>query len=380
MSDMFLASVFANTLLQFIIAVSSFLIMDLPGEKPARYAFRTAYIAYFLGMLIIFLRLVFFPEPSFGQSVAFVLTSWAVGVFMVALALGFGWRSGSSNIFRIAVVAVVCYMVATFFGIEDMQRRTRLYSLSAFVAMSYVIFATLTRKPRANIADKMVAFIAALTIAGILFRQYQITGVVEEDFSQARYVWIILSPTLVAGISIFALGSYMSDAVTALTRQAIRDPLTNLFNRRHLVERTAEMLAYADRRSLPVSLILLDIDNFKTVNDTWGHDAGDTALKDIARILLDGSRAEDLVVRLGGEEFVVLMQSASMASALAMAERLREAIEKSESVAAGNSFKFTASFGVINNEEGGDGLDEMLSKADSLLYQAKEKGRNRVVG
>lgn len=376
---MFLASVLANTLLQFILAVSAFLITDLPGEKPARYAFRVAFVGYFLAMLTIFIRLHLFSDSADAQSIAFIMTSWGVGFFLAGIALGFGWRSGHSNILGLVIACLSCHLVASFYMAEDIESRTTLYVMSSLASMAYIFFCTLTRKPNPNIADRFVTVLTTLILTGLIYREFSLTGAAIEDFSTSRYVWIILSPTLMAGLSLFVLGSYMSDTVGALTRQAVRDPLTNLFNRRFLAERAEEMLSYADRRALPVSIILLDIDNFKSVNDSYGHEAGDTALIEVSRILLMESRNEDVVSRLGGEEFVVLMQNTTQQCAAVLAERLREVIENTKNHAGDKSFSYTASFGVFCNEEGEMDLEQMLSIADDALYQAKDKGRNQVI-
>jgi diguanylate cyclase (GGDEF)-like protein len=154
------------------------------------------------------------------------------------------------------------------------------------------------------------------------------------------------------------------------------DPLTGLANRRFFSERIQEMISLALRRSQPLSLIMTDIDHFKRVNDTWGHDAGDRVLKAYADLMKTRTRAEDLVARFGGEEFIILMPLADVHEAFAYAERIRCALAKADLLESGDPV--TASFGVaglVFDETG----DDIIKRADTALYQAKASGRNRIV-
>ncbi len=376
---MFITSVMTNTLLQLILAIASFMIIDLPGEKPARYAFRVGLVAYFFCMLLTYVRLQFFADSPSAQKLTFILISWSVGIFLGGISVGFGWRSHHDNIYGVAVFAVACHMLLSFYVLHDIQFRTTLYTISGCLTMAYISYCTIMRKPKTNIADKLIALVAIAILFGIAYKQYALTEIIIDNPETNRYDWIILSPALMAAISLFTFGSYMSDMVAALTAQATRDPLTNLFNRRYLAERATEIFSYAHRHSYPVSLIMLDIDKFKVVNDLYGHDAGDQALIMVAKILLNSSRKEDLVVRLGGEEFVLMLQNMSGLAALELAENLRLKIEKSVCHVGNIDFSFTASFGVFTNENGLMTLEEMLSITDKLLYEAKHNGRNTVV-
>ena len=162
-----------------------------------------------------------------------------------------------------------------------------------------------------------------------------------------------------------------------LRDQAERDWLTGLHNRRYLA-RELERLAQ-ERRSLPLSLAILDLDHFKSINDRFGHEAGDQVLIRVARLLCDVLRASDTVVRSGGEEFVILMPSTDDGAATACCERIRAAIraEAWGTVAAG--LDVSASVGVAGTEDPDD-LEALIRLADQRLYDAKRTGRDRVVG
>ena len=163
-----------------------------------------------------------------------------------------------------------------------------------------------------------------------------------------------------------------------LHEQAVRDPLTGLYNRRFLTETLERELARARRQQAPLAVVLLDADHFKQVNDTSGHRAGDQLLRALAGLLLEQTRREDLVCRYGGEEFVVLMPGAALESALARAEGWRAAVEALRLVYEGRPVQVTISAGVATYPQDGGDEDSLLRAADEALYRSKAGGRNRV--
>ncbi|ATX80149.1 diguanylate cyclase (GGDEF) domain-containing protein [Mariprofundus aestuarium] len=162
---------------------------------------------------------------------------------------------------------------------------------------------------------------------------------------------------------------------------ATTDGLTEIFNRRHFLERGMHDLKIASRYNRPIAVIMLDIDHFKAVNDTYGHDAGDQVLKHLVSTCNSIKRETDIIGRLGGEEFGILLLETSAAAAHEVAERLRRAIEISPVDYEGTSITVTASIGLCTLEGKKQRLsvEDMLKVADKALYQAKESGRNRVV-
>ena len=158
------------------------------------------------------------------------------------------------------------------------------------------------------------------------------------------------------------------------------DALTGLDNRRHLNERIDEMFAHAKRLGEPFSLVMCDLDKFKSVNDTYGHQAGDEVLKQLAGILRDEAREIDRVGRYGGEEFMLLLPGAELDDAVTFAERVRKRIEGHTFTFSGGTLTRTASFGVAGwpHEKMGES-DDLVRSADDALYVAKETGRNKVV-
>ncbi|HEV7292151.1 MAG TPA: PleD family two-component system response regulator [Devosia sp.] len=161
---------------------------------------------------------------------------------------------------------------------------------------------------------------------------------------------------------------------------AVTDDMTGLYNRRYLDRHLSVMLEKAQSQDRDMALMILDIDHFKAVNDTYGHDAGDAALKEFAARLKRNIRGVDLACRFGGEEFVVLMPDTDHQQAEAVAERVRNAIaERSFEVGAGRPLSLTVSAGVALNETESDTPETLIKRADLALYRAKREGRNRVV-
>ncbi|HKJ87990.1 MAG TPA: GGDEF domain-containing protein, partial [Gammaproteobacteria bacterium] len=162
-----------------------------------------------------------------------------------------------------------------------------------------------------------------------------------------------------------------------LYRQATRDPLTGLFNRRALFRQARVELARALRNQRPVSMLLLDIDRFKRVNDRWGHPVGDRVLSHLAGILQRETRTEDLLGRYGGEEFLVLAVDAGRAGATALAERIREVVAEEPAPTRAGLLSYTVSIGVgVGRAD--QPLEELLQQADEALLKAKENGRDQV--
>jgi diguanylate cyclase (GGDEF)-like protein/PAS domain S-box-containing protein len=165
--------------------------------------------------------------------------------------------------------------------------------------------------------------------------------------------------------------------IEELEEKAFQDPLTSLPNRRYLDRFLLARLDETSRYDWIFGLIFLDIDHFKSINDTYGHDVGDEALKMLARTLTLSSRSFDLVARWGGEEFTIAVVNVDREKLRQIAERYRRMIESSTVTAGDHSFGMTASFGATLVREG-DTLDSLVKRADGLMYQSKLAGRNCV--
>jgi diguanylate cyclase len=158
---------------------------------------------------------------------------------------------------------------------------------------------------------------------------------------------------------------------------ALHDSLTKLPNREYYDARIKEAQARFERHNVPVMIVVCDIDHFKSINDTYGHLAGDKVLGKIAEVIRGAIRLEDFVARYGGEEFVLIVENITPEGACEVAEKIRCAIEKTQFHFRGNPVKITASLGVATFKKG-DPADVVFERADAALYKAKKTGRNRV--
>jgi two-component system cell cycle response regulator len=181
---------------------------------------------------------------------------------------------------------------------------------------------------------------------------------------------------------ILELHSDLLAAQAALRELALRDPLTQLWNRRAIIEVLESEIARARRESKPLGIALGDLDHFKAINDTHGHHAGDTVLREAAGQLQMGVRGYDTVGRYGGEEFLVVLPGCDLADSAVSADRMRAAIERIPVSLLGIGRNVTISFGVtavIPGEDAATDLPALVRVADRALYAAKDRGRNRVV-
>ncbi|MDD2851308.1 MAG: diguanylate cyclase [Desulfuromonadaceae bacterium] len=166
----------------------------------------------------------------------------------------------------------------------------------------------------------------------------------------------------------------LKEAGETISRLAATDELTKLSNRRHFNETLPAALSASRRHGYPLSLIMIDLDHFKSVNDTFGHFEGDTVLIKFADLLRDIIRAEDVAARWGGEEFIIILPHTTSEAAAALAERIRLSCIENASAMHGLS----ASFGVAQLQNGEDD-NSFIRRADDAMYRAKNEGRNRVV-
>jgi diguanylate cyclase (GGDEF)-like protein len=164
-----------------------------------------------------------------------------------------------------------------------------------------------------------------------------------------------------------------------LLSSALRDSLTKLFNKRYFLDRLDAELKFAQRHRTAVSLLLLDLDHFKKVNDTLGHLAGDAVLAAVAAALSKAVRNEDVVARYGGEELAIILRAISFDAAFTTADRLRKLVESTAIPFDGQDLRVTVSIGVSEYPSSpAKQIDELIEAADKALYRAKNAGRNRV--
>jgi len=162
--------------------------------------------------------------------------------------------------------------------------------------------------------------------------------------------------------------------------RAVKDGLTGLYNKSFMWEQLSETFAAARENDADLSLVMVDIDHFKGVNDTYGHPTGDIILKNVAEAMAGAARSSDFVFRYGGEEMGFLLSGQSARKALTLANRVRRKVEALESVGEkGDRIRVTISMGVAHRTQDMESPEDLLSRADEALYYAKEHGRNQAV-
>ena len=222
----------------------------------------------------------------------------------------------------------------------------------------------------------LVHFKSYQPITGMADEMYQNVTILPLRSSTGKTDHVCLIIYDVTGVAVNK--RQLESANTKLQELALRDGLTGLLNRRYWESCLEREFARHQRYDNPVSLVIFDIDHFKRVNDTYGHQTGDEVIRETARITSQLVRETDFAGRYGGEEFVVLLPGTTLDGAAQFAERLRSTIERQQLDYQGSPLTFTISLGVATLADDMAGYQALLERADKALYQSKEGGRNRV--
>lgn len=196
------------------------------------------------------------------------------------------------------------------------------------------------------------------------------------DYVSKPVIYPVLAARIRSALRLKAAQEELSQANSALQQLASTDTLTGLYNRRHFINLAAAEISRARRYNRPVSLMMIDADHFKNINDTYGHAVGDQALIHIASTCTQLCRESDIIGRIGGEEFLICCPDTDLSGACELAERIKQTIPKRNDCTSKLPV-FTLSIGVSQYRHG-DTLDEFMATADAQLYRAKNSGRNQV--
>lgn len=243
--------------------------------------------------------------------------------------------------------------------------------------------ALIPERYHAHHGDYIDTFAASPIMGRQMFERGDINGV-RKDGSEFPVEISIAKITVNGMVEFTAVVRDVSERARMMDELRIRattDALTGLNNRRMFQEKSVDLLALANRHDQPLSAIMLDIDKFKTINDTYGHAEGDRVLKAIAAACNKMARESDVVARMGGEEFAIMLPITSGEEAVGLAERLRVAISENNydhDWDGGEPIAFTISAGISEWDPADKKIDDVLNRADKALYRAKEGGRNRV--
>ncbi|WP_097460408.1 GGDEF domain-containing protein [Mangrovitalea sediminis] len=249
-------------------------------------------------------------------------------------------------------------------------------STYAFIAYSGIFYTSFQRALKLkNVGNGLIAFGALLVVVTAPVQFY--LGYEADALLTAYSLAFVTTTSSFVLVSIGFLTAILIHKHRQLLNQALNDPLTGVLNRRGLSNALTTLLPILKARNSALNVIVVDIDHFKRINDTHGHQVGDLVLAEVARQLEHFSRASDLVARIGGEEFVILLPGLSAETTLMIAERIRQKIATTPVVLPERNIKVTASFGIAS-ASGRINFETLLNDADQLMYQAKHQGRNCV--
>lgn len=253
-------------------------------------------------------------------------------------------------------------------------------TLAISVLIPLVLAARLKYKlmDRRNLGDRLLfRLLVGVGLGLCIAMPVYMLGMTPPPAQQALYAF----GTIVVLELLFMLGfvvSVIHSLVIRLRRQIYKDPLTGCKNRHYLHDYAQDIVQRTHQLKQPLCMLVCDIDHFKQVNDAYGHQIGDKALHHFSQQLYSGLRKEDVLIRMGGEEFLMLLPGSTLAQAHSLAERLRQQIAQSALCADGQTVFLTASFGLVPMLPQDD-LCACMKAADDVLYRAKHQGRNRVV-
>lgn len=300
------------------------------------------------------------------------------------LAVGFVQRARpQANMAPLLAAAVVAAIAATAVAYLFPQRDVRDPLWLYFAASMLVIgAASVTRSLRTAPLPERATIIMLILFAAIdaglgTLALGQGASGESERYQLFRMVLVLLYPLAFIGVGLFSVFLVAADLAETMRRLATSDELTGIYNRRGFEESAERAIRNAQRQRQPLAVVVADIDNFKSVNDRYGHSTGDRALRHFASRIERMVRRGDVVGRIGGEEFALLLVNTRAQDALEVVERIRRDIAAMP-VEGRNQIVMTASFGVTGLRPGDISLTALLARADRALYRSKLEGRDRV--
>lgn len=360
-----LGLIFSITLAQMLVV---YVLSDSSNPPAGLGLFTVYFMAALLGWIALTLQQgTDTPLAVDVPAVAAILNSYIL--FMAA-----GQRSGSHR--GRVVLGLICLpaCLSVFFLPADTMFAVQAGAAALFFGATGML-CTRRALSQSNVGDAIIAYACLIMAAGGPIILYQ--SLVSNNLPLAQTISFGLHSSAYALVTVGFLASVLIEYQQHLSHLATEDPLTRLLNRRGLEGVLQLSLAHASRQGLPTAAIVVDIDHFKKVNDSFGHETGDNVIRMVASILERMSRASDVVARTGGEEFLLVLPNTDMDAARILAERIRIAIGEHALLVDQQRIPVTISLGVAC-ASGGVDLDALTKDADSAMYLAKRGGRNRV--
>ena len=341
-------------------------------------------VAFGLGAVMWALDLIWLAaHPGDGAAGAPMLM--VAGFVSTLNTLGFrqraGIREGRSPLVAAGAVHAVLVLVLTTLGAGAAARAMPLSLLNAAMFALAARALVGRRQGERAAAHAVQAGLLLLSLLNLMFLVgivASLGGVAAVDLAMLGRLTILLMPAIVTGIALFSIVLLTADLADQARRLAATDILTGLLNRRGFEEAARSLIQSARRNRRSIALVLIDVDRFKDINDRFGHPAGDRVLTALGATLGAGIGRRDVLARIGGEEFALIMADVDLAAAQCAAEVLRTSVAAMPAGLA-QPLQVTASFGVTCLRPDDAGLAELLERADAALYRAKASGRDRVV-
>jgi diguanylate cyclase (GGDEF)-like protein len=300
--------------------------------------------------------------------IGYVLTGL---LLLLAVAEGFMNRAST-------LALVLLHGLAIYLLLDSEQLSSKLFVVSVYALSIYglISFLSLRRGLRSsNIGYLIIGFTSFGVFASAI---YQLYAMVILGDAISAYTAVFMSSSI--GFVLIGIGFLTSILIVEhqnLSALALNDPLTGLCNRRGLHRAIPSLIDAAMRKKECISLVTIDIDHFKRINDTYGHNEGDKVLKHVATSMKGFARSSDVLCRLGGEEFLLVLSNTRPDAAVAIAERCRKGVEKLMLICGGQPVSVTISLGVATQCDNLN-FNRLIKDADAAMYQAKSEGRNRV--
>ena len=282
-------------------------------------------------------------------------------------------RENAKNSFRALVAIVFVNLVVGFWNSEEVYLSVMFALFSNIIGLIAVLRHIRTK---ADIGLALCFFLFTCVLVFVLIQApFNVNHV---TFYYTFYPWLLIFiPGFICGTTNFIFLRYVVEKNKELKELAHKDALTGLYNRRFAFELIEKSISFMKRDKIIYCVIMADLDHFKSVNDSYGHQVGDEVIKTFARCMLEGVREYDVVCRYGGEEFLIFLPSVYLAQAEEVAQRIRTKLHSEKIEAPSASFNVTASLGIAFGTSTLS-IDQVINNADKALYHAKQNGRNAV--
>jgi diguanylate cyclase (GGDEF)-like protein len=380
MSSPFSYIVFSLMITSAALSVIFFMAWRNFGRKDHALTWSFAFLAGTLQWLCV-LKSNAFPTPE-----AYLLTENAFSMVLITLGLrGHCQRTECKRLPKnLLPYAVAVYALVAWHIVVDPHIGIRMAVIPAYAAITLFISALMIIRFRAKTrstewAAATFIFLFAITQAVDSVLAYA-QGASGDEAMRNLYLHVnfLTLPAAYMTMSMFIILMMASDLSAEMKKIATRDQLTGLLNRRGFNEYGGRAFSAARRAGTPLSVIMSDIDRFKYINDKYGHAAGDTALAHYAQLISESRRGEDVIARVGGEEFALLLPGTELRDAMALADQLCDKVGSTPMDLTSIGLPMTSSFGVATISQKDTSLDDMVRRADRALYRSKRAGRNQV--